>query len=93
MIENKYTEYKQQITPEIEKEVVAFLNSNEGGIIYVGIDNAGNIVGIEDIDQVQLQLKDRLKINILPSCMGLFDLLTEIQQDKNVLKNNRCRWL
>lgn len=86
MIENKHIEYKQQITPEIEKEVVAFLNSNEGGIVYVGIDNAGNIVGIEDIDQVQLQFKDRLKNNILPSCMGLFDLVTEKQQDKNVLK-------
>ncbi len=86
MIENKHTEYKQQVTPEIEKEVVAFLNSNEGGIIYVGIDNAGNIVGIEDIDQVQLHFKDRLKNNILPSCMGLFDLVTEKQQDKNVLK-------
>ncbi|WP_312082938.1 RNA-binding domain-containing protein [Epilithonimonas hominis] len=86
MIENKHTEYKQQITPEIEKEVVAFLNSKEGGIIYLGIDNAGNIVGIEHIDQVQLQLKDRLKNNILPSCMGLFDLLTEKHQDKNVLK-------
>lgn len=86
MIENKHTEYKQQVTPEIEKEVVAFLNSNEGGVIYVGIDNAGNIVGIKDIDQVQLQLKDRLKNNILPSCMGLFDLVTEKQQDKNVLK-------
>lgn len=33
MPENKHIEYKQQVTPELEKEVVAFLNSNEGGII------------------------------------------------------------
>ena len=33
MIENKHIEFKQKVTPELEKEVVAFLNSNEGGII------------------------------------------------------------
>ena len=38
MIENKHTELKQKVTPELEKEVVAFLNSNEGGVIYIGID-------------------------------------------------------
>lgn len=27
MIENKHIEFKQKVTPELEKEVVAFLNS------------------------------------------------------------------
>ena len=36
MSESQHVEYKQQVTPELEKEVVAFLNSNEGGVIYVG---------------------------------------------------------
>lgn len=31
MHENNRIEYKQKVTPELEKEVVAFLNSNEGG--------------------------------------------------------------
>ena len=35
MPENKHIEYKQQATPELEKEVVAFLNSNEGGVVYM----------------------------------------------------------
>ena len=42
MTENKHIEYKQQVTPEIEKEVVAFLNYNKGGIIYVGMDKIVN---------------------------------------------------
>lgn len=41
MPENKRIEYKHQLKPELEKEVVAFLNSNENGIIYMGIDKAG----------------------------------------------------
>ena len=41
MIESKNIEYKRQVTPELEKEVVAFLNTNEGGFIYIGIDKTG----------------------------------------------------
>ena len=86
MHESKHIEYKQKITPELEKEVVAFLNSNEGGVIYIGIDKAGKIVGVENPDDEQLLLKDRFKHNILPSCMGLFDIVLERNEDKNILK-------
>ncbi|WP_394265243.1 Fic family protein [Bergeyella zoohelcum] len=86
MHESKHIEYKQKITPELEKEVVAFLNSNEGGVIYIGIDKTGKIVGVENPDEGQLLLKDRFKHNILPSCMGLFDIVLEKKEDKNVLK-------
>ena len=86
MIENKHIEYKHQVTPELEKEVVGFLNSNEGGIIYIGIDKIGNLVGVKDADHDQLLIKDRLKNNILPSCMGLFDLVTERKEEKDIIK-------
>ncbi len=86
MFESKHIEYKQKITPELEKEVVAFLNSNEGGVIYIGIDKTGKIVGVEKPDEEQLLLKDRFKHNILPSCMGLFDIVLEKKEGKNILK-------
>ena len=86
MIESKNIEYKQRVTPELEKEVVAFLNANEGGFIYIGIDKTGKTIGVPDPDAVQLELKDRFKNNILPSCMGLFDILLEKRDDKNIVK-------
>jgi len=86
MPENKNIEYKQKVTPELEKEVVAFLNSNEGGVIYIGIDKNGIPVGVNDADQEQLIIKDRLKNNILPSCMGLFDLVLEQKEAKDIIK-------
>ena len=43
MFETKNIEYKQKVTPELEKEVVAFLNSKEGGVIYIGIDKWGKL--------------------------------------------------
>lgn len=84
--ENKHIEYKQKVTPELEKEVVAFLNSNEGGIIYIGMDENGKSIELKNIDQEQLLLKDRLKNNILPSCLGLFDIIIEKIDEKEIIK-------
>ena len=35
-----------------------------------------------------LKIKDRIKNNILPSCMGLFDVQSEIKENKNIIKIN-----
>lgn len=76
--ETNRIEYKRELTDDLEKEAIAFLNYHEGGIIYIGIDKAGKTVGISDIDGDMLKIKDRLKNNIMPSCMGLFDVSAEI---------------
>ena len=72
--ETNLIEFKQQLTDGLEKEAVAFLNSSTGGVIFIGINKQGDVVGISNVDYQLLQIKDRLKNNILPSCMGLFDL-------------------
>lgn len=51
MTESKHTQFKQKVTPELEKEVGAFLNSNEGGVIYIGIDKNGVPSGVNNADQ------------------------------------------
>jgi len=73
--ESNRIEYKRELTDNLEREVVAFLNYREGGIIYIGITDSGTLFGVQDIDNVQLKIKDRLKNNILPSCLGLFDII------------------
>ena len=85
-METNRIEYKQKLTDQLEKEVVAFLNYMGGGIIYIGIGKDGNAVGISDADKVQLQIKDRLKNNITPSCMGLFDVVVEKKDEKDIIK-------
>ncbi len=79
MSETNRIEYKRELTKDldIEKEVIAFLNYHEGGIIYIGIDKEGSVVGVEDVDPDMLKIKDRLKNNIQPSCLGLFDVREE----------------
>jgi predicted HTH transcriptional regulator len=86
MVESNRIEFKQLVTDDLEKEVVAFLNSKEGGVIYCGIDKSGKVVGLDNIDSEQLKIKDRLKNNILPSCLGLFDLVVEGKSSVQWLK-------
>ena len=84
--ETNRIEYKRELTDGLEKEAIAFLNYREGGIIYIGIDKTGKVVGVSDIDSDLLKIKDRLKNNIMPSCMGLFDVSTETIESKDVIK-------
>jgi len=86
MTETKRIEFQQELTENFEKVVVAFLNYREGGLIYIGIDKQGKTVGIPDSDGDQLKIKDRLKHNISPSCMGLFDVVTEEKDGLDVIK-------
>jgi ATP-dependent DNA helicase RecG len=69
MSETNRIEHKRELTNnlDIEKEVIAFLNYHEGGIIYFGIDKDGSALGVEDVDSDMLKIKDRLKNNIQPS--------------------------
>lgn len=84
--ETNRIEYKQQLTDDVEKEAIAFLNYPEGGIVYIGIEKTGKIIGVNNVDSDMLKIKDRLKNNILPSCMGLFDIATETIDSKDVIK-------
>lgn len=84
--ETNRVENKEQLNEDFEQEVIAFLNYREGGAIYIGIKKDGQVVGVNDVDQTQLQIKDRIKNNIQPSTLGLFDVVVEKIEDKDVIK-------
>lgn len=86
MLESNRVEFKTELNDKLEKEVVAFLNNSEGGILYIGVDDSGKPVGVNQIDKVQLQIADRLKNNIQPSCLGLFDVCIEQLEMVHIIK-------
>lgn len=75
--ESNRVEFKTTLNDKLEKEIVAFLNNHEGGVLYIGIDDLGNPVENSDSDSMQLKIADRIKNNILPTTLGLFDIVTE----------------
>lgn len=85
-LETNRVENKEKLNDDFEQEVIAFLNYREGGIIYVGINKNGEVVGVQNVDLTQLQIKDRIKNNIQPSTLGLFDVTVEIMENKEVIK-------
>ena len=93
--ESGLTEYKREmpsLPDKLEKEVVAFLNSS-GGTIYFGIDNNGEVTGIEDPDDLQLKLKDRIKNNISPEAWDYCSLSVDEQNGKYlVILEIRSGW-
>ena len=58
-------EYKSQFTEEIYKEVIAFANT-DGGNVYVGIDNGGNAIGVNDVDKEYNRITNGIRDAIMP---------------------------
>ncbi len=84
--EDHRTEYKLKLTDQLEKEVVGFLNTREGGILYIGVSDDGQVVGVDEIDVVQRKVIDRIRSNIVPPTMGLFEVNTETQEKHTIIK-------
>ena len=63
--ENEHTEYKSQLTDEIYKEVVAFANT-DGGVIYIGVDDQGRAIGVENVDETYTRLTNGIRDVIAP---------------------------
>ena len=63
--ETENIEFKLQFTDEIYKEVIAFANT-DGGVIYIGIDNNGNAVGIDNVDENYTRITNGIRDAIMP---------------------------
>jgi len=79
--ETENIEFKEQFTEEIYKEVIAFANT-DGGIIYVGIDDSGNAVGLGDVDKEYTRITNGIRDAIMPD-VTMFVRFT-IQENKVV---------
>lgn len=63
--ENESIEYKREYVDDICKEVIAFANTN-GGKLLIGVDDSGNPVGLEDIDDTYTRVTNTIRDSISP---------------------------
>ncbi len=83
--ENETTELKEIYTIDIKKEVVAFLNTN-GGIIYIGISDNGELIGLDEVDETILKLNNTLRDSIKPDSMMFINSEILDIDNKKVIK-------
>lgn len=65
IFETENIEFKIKATDELYKEVIAFANT-DGGTIYIGIDDMGNAVGLDNVDETYTKITNGIRDAILP---------------------------
>lgn len=65
IFETENIELKSEFTEEIYKEIIAFANT-DGGTVYVGIDDNGNAVGLDNPDKEYTRITNGIRDAIMP---------------------------
>ena len=65
MKESRQLEYKEKISNKFLKTVSAFANYDGGSVLF-GVNDAGEVVGISDIEQKCLDIENSINDNIKP---------------------------
>ena len=81
MRETRILEFKETITNTFLKTVSAFSNY-DGGTIYFGIDDEGNIKGLPDVKQACLDIENKINDSISPQP----NYMLEIQNNNRTIK-------
>ena len=63
MIEDLHTEFKREWSDKYLKNIAAFANT-DGGVLYIGIDDAGEITGVKDVKTLLKKIPDTIQ-NVL----------------------------
>lgn len=63
--ESELVELKEIVVEDVKKEIIAFANC-DGGKLYIGIQDDGQIIGVEDADAVALQISNMVRDAIKP---------------------------
>ena len=85
MFEDKNIEFKREYVDDIKKTLIAFANT-DGGNLYIGIDDAGNAIEIDNTDGAMLQVANVIRDAIKPDLTMFCDISLETVQNKSVIK-------
>ena len=85
LLEGANVELKSVIVEDMKKEIVAFANS-EGGTLYIGINDQGEVIGVEDADGVMLQASNMIRDSIKPDVTMFVNYAHEQIEQKDIIK-------
>lgn len=75
-------EFKEKINKKFLKTVSAYANYNDGEIIF-GIDDAGNVVGLDNIDNECIKIENMINDSLDP--VPQFTITSENKEGKNIV--------
>ena len=84
MNESEQIEFKENYTEKIYKEIISFLNTNLG-TIYIGYDDNGNLVGLNNSKEIEEKISNGIKTNIYPDARVFVSVNNEVFEDKNYI--------
>lgn len=79
LYESESVELKEIHTSDLRKEIVAFANAN-GGTIYIGVGDNGEIIGNKNADLVMQQIANSIRDSIKPD-VSMFTAIELLQED------------
>lgn len=83
--EGQTVQLKREVVDDIRKTVITFANS-EGGTIYIGVTDSGEICGVENLDNDMLKLSNMIRDSIQPDVTMFVFYDTEKIQEKNAIR-------
>lgn len=83
--ESEKVELKAIVVDDIKKEIVAFANCM-GGTIYIGVQDDGKVIGIEDVDKSSLQVSNMVRDSIKPDLTMFVHYETLTIDGKDIIK-------
>ena len=83
--ETEKMELKQKLSDTLQKEIVAFLNT-DGGTVLIGVSDDGSVCGVEDLDGSLRKIADILENQILPDPRPSVELGTRFIDQKHVIE-------
>lgn len=83
--ETEGIELKRVYNDTLPKEIVAFLNTS-GGTVYIGVDDDGTVLGVENLDDVQKKIADVVTMQILPNPQEYVEIGSKYISGKNIVE-------
>lgn len=86
-IESEKIELKRKYMDTICKEIETFLNT-DGGVIFIGIDDSGQVIGVDKVDETIKRISEIITSQIEPSPIELVKTEIVYEQEKIIIKIN-----
>lgn len=83
--ESQSIELKLEYTEEVKRTVIAFANG-EGGVIYIGVTDVGDIAGVSDVDDVCQKVTSSCRNAIKPDITMFLRVCPVMVDGKSIVK-------